>query len=178
MANTIGHGEIYSVEMANTVGHAGIYSVEMTNTIGHAGIYSVGTTNTVGHAGIYSVETTNTVGHAEIYGVGKGIIDVGMVLHINKTDITVVTTVLHVVKRFFIVVAPYPMPTRAFRPYVGTDPVSVRINANSVYRPHDIFIPTCRIGRTDTGSVPTFGPFWPELAFINVCIYQSWTEDF
>ncbi|WP_211209023.1 hypothetical protein [Prevotella micans] len=125
--------------MTNTVGHGEIYSVETTNTIGHGGIYSVGTTNTVGHAGIYSVETTNTIGHAEIYGVGKGIIDVGMVLHINKTDITVVTTVLHVVKRVFIVVAPYPMPTRAFRPHVGTDPVSVRINANSVYRPHDIF---------------------------------------
>ena len=54
----------------------------------------------------------STVGHGEIYSVGKGIIDVGMVLHIDKTDITVVTTVLHVVKRVFIVVAPYPMPIR------------------------------------------------------------------
>ena len=111
----------------------------MTSTVGRGEIYSVEMTNTIGHDEIYSVEMASTVGHGEIYSVGKGIIDVGMVLHIDKTDITVVTTVLHVVKRVFIVVAPYPMPTRAFRPHVGTDPVSVRINANSVYRPHDIF---------------------------------------
>ena len=84
----------------------------MTSTIGHDEIYSVETTSTVGHDEIYSVEMANTVGHAGIYSVGKGIIDVGMVLHIDKTDITIVTTVLHLVKRVFIVVAPYPMPIR------------------------------------------------------------------
>ena len=55
---------------------------------------------------------TNTVGHGEIYSVGKGIIDVGMVLHIDKIDIIVVAVVLHLAKRVFIVVAPYPMPIR------------------------------------------------------------------
>ena len=78
--------------MTNTIGHAGIYSVEMTNTFGHGEIYSVETTNTIGHDEIYSVEMASTVGHAEIHSVGKGIIDVGMVLHIDKIDITVVTT--------------------------------------------------------------------------------------
>ena len=31
------------------------------------------------------------------------------------------------------------MPIRAEDPHVGTDPVSVRLHANSVYRPHNIF---------------------------------------
>ena len=50
------------------------------------------------------------------------------------------------------------MPTRAEGPHVGTDPVSVRLSVNSVYRPHNIFRPVVRV-RTDTGSVPTCGRF-------------------
>ena len=45
---------------------------------------------------------------------------------------------------------------RAEGPHVGTDPVSVRLRANSVYQPHNIFRPVVPV-RTDTGSVPTCG---------------------
>ena len=138
----------------------------MTSTVGRGEIYSVEMTNTIGHDEIYSVEMASTVGHGEIYSVGKGIIDVGMVLHIDKTDITVVTTVLHVVKRVFIVVAPYPMPIRPIgrtcrdRPRVCPHPSGkAGINTQSL-GPFDQYIASVRrteVRRTDTGSVPTCG---------------------
>ena len=131
MSLTLGSPDFYGVRMSLTLGSPAFYGVRMSLTLGSPDFYSVRMTITLGSPDFYSVGMTITLGHGEIYSVGKGIIDVGMVLHIDKIDITVVTTVLHLAKRVFIVVAPYPMPTRAFRPHVGTDPVSVRINANS-----------------------------------------------
>ena len=43
------------------------------------------------------------------------------------------------------------MPIRAEGPHVGTDPVSVRLSANSVYRPHNIFRPVASGGGQTRG---------------------------
>ena len=57
------------------------------------------------------------------------------------------------------------MSIRALGPHVGTDPVSVRLSANSVYRPHNVFRP-CRPGCGQTRGLSLHAGLPPELASV------------
>ncbi len=61
------------------------------------------------------------------------------------------------------------MSIRAERPHVGTDPVSVRLSANSIYRPHNVFRPVVSGCGQTRGSVPTCGL----IARIGACHYYE-----
>ena len=126
-------------------GHATLPRIKSMQSEGHATLPQIKSMQSEGHAMLPQIKSMQSEGHAMLSriilcrpcrtGIGQQITPRGLSLHTAYRPSPI--TFLLPIRLFFT-------PIRAERPHVGTDPVSVRLSANSVYRPHNIFR-TCSV---------------------------------
>ena len=137
-----GHAMLPQIKSTQSEGHAMLSQRKSTQSEGHAMLSQRKSMQSEGHAMLSQIKSMQSEGHAMLSriilcrpcrtGIGQ---TRGLSLHAAYRPSPI--TFLLPIHLFFI-------PIRAERPHVGTDPVSVRLSANSVYRPHNIFR-TCSV---------------------------------
>ena len=137
-----GHAMLPQIKSMQSEGHTTLSRRKSTQSEGHAMLPQIKSMQSEGHATLPRIKSIQSEGHAMLSriilyrpcrtGIGQ---TRGLSLHAAYRPSPI--TFLLPIRLFFI-------PIRAERPHVGTDPVSVRLSANSVYRPHNIFR-TCSV---------------------------------
>ena len=140
-----GHATLPQIKSMQSEGHATLPQIKSMQSEGHAMIPQIKSMQSEGHAMLPQIKSMQSEGHAMLSriilcrpcrtGIGQQITPRGLSLHAAYRPSPI--TFLLPIRLFFT-------PIRAERPHVGTDPVSVRLSANSVYRPHNIFR-TCSV---------------------------------
>ena len=137
-----GHATLPRIKSMQSEGHATLPRRKLMQSEGHATLSQIKSMQSEGHAMLSRIKSMQSEGHAMLSriilcrpcrtGIGQ---TRGLSLHAAYRPSPI--TFLLPIRLFFT-------PIRAERPHVGTDPVSVRLSANSVYRPHNIFR-TCSV---------------------------------